>query len=406
MKSDYWFFLALVLLAVSLIMHQAPLALLSLLFLLSGAVSRIWNKYCLHRVTFKRRLSSTRVFFGDEITYEYEITNMKPLPLPWLQVLDELPEQVTLLKGKTEPASEHRVYLNSMFPVNMYHRVIRRYPVKCPVRGCFSFGPAVLRSGDPFGLFRRSMEVPDVDTLMVYPRLVSLEELGIPSKQFFGDIRLRQHIFQDPVLTAGVRDYYPGDSLKRIHWKSTARLGKLQTKIFEPTTTVDLSLFLDVRTLKPPYWGSIHQLQELGIITAAAVARHALEAGFRVGLYVNQITRFSQGLVRVPHSQHPEQLERILEALAQIHQVENIEISKYVRQEAPHLPFGSSIVVITAQPADEMRATLLTMKRMGRSVAIIQVGGEAPESGGYVPVYHVTDEKAWEVVEKIGLKQA
>ncbi len=406
MRSDSWLLLAALILVISLALHQVPLALISLLFLLAGGVSRLWNRYCLSRVEYKRRLTANRVFFGDETVFEIEIANRKPLPLPWLHIEDELPEQVTLLKGKAQQAADDRVVLSNMLPINMYHRVIRRFPLKCDRRGAFLFGPTRLHSGDLFGFFRRTMMIETMDTLLVYPRLVPLEELGIPSHQFFGDIRLKQHLFQDPVLTAGVRDYHPGDSLKRIHWKSTARLGKLQTKLFEPTTTVDISMFLDVRTLDAPFWGSVQQLQELAIITAASIAQGALEAGFRVGLYVNQITRFSRGLARVPHSQHPEQLERILETLAQVHQVDNIKLENYIRQEAAALPYGSTIVAVTAVPRPELLATLLDMQRLGRSAALVKVGGPPPDVSRTLRAYHVTDEAAWNVVEKIGLKEA
>jgi len=405
MRGDYWLVLAALILIISLATHQVPLVLISLLFLLAGGVSRLWNRFCLHRVEYRRRLSHTQVFFGDEIVYEIEITNRKPLPLPWLKVEDELPENVALLKGKATAIHDDRVMLSNMFPVNMYHRVTRRFPMRCRQRGSFIFGPTYISSGDLFGFFRRYMNIDKLDYLLVYPRLVPLEKLGIPSRQFFGDIRLKRHLFQDPVLTAGVRDYHTGDSLKRIHWKSTARLGKLQTKIYEPTTTVDISIFLDVRTLRAPLWGSVSQLQELGIITTASLSQHALKGGFRVGLYVNQITRFSQGLIRVPHSQHPDQLPRILEALAQLHQVEALPVDRFIRQEARGLPWGSTLVVIAAQPQDELLATLLDLKRVGRSVALVKVGGEAPEVGeGSLPIYHINDDVAWDLVKEIELK--
>ncbi len=405
MRGDYWLVLAALVLIISLATHQVPLVLISLLFLLAGGVSRLWNRFCLHRVEYRRRLSHTQVFFGDEIVYEIEITNRKPLPLPWLKVEDELPENVALLKGKATAIHDDRVMLSNMFPVNMYHRVTRRFPMRCRQRGSFIFGPTYISSGDLFGFFRRYMNIDKLDYLLVYPRLVPLEKLGIPSRQFFGDIRLKRHLFQDPVLTAGVRDYHTGDSLKRIHWKSTARLGKLQTKIYEPTTTVDISIFLDVRTLRAPLWGSVSQLQELGIITTASLSQHALKGGFRVGLYVNQITRFSQGLIRVPHSQHPDQLPRILEALAQLHQVEALPVDRFIRQEARGLPWGSTLVVIAAQPQDELLATLLDLKRVGRSVALVKVGGEAPEvSEGSLPIYHINDDVAWDLVKEIELK--
>ena len=268
--------------------------------LATGALSRLWNRFCLHRVEFRRSLSQQRVFFGDTIIYQVEIANRKPLPLPWLAVEDEISDKLTLLKGKAHQSHDDRYVLGHMLPMPMYHRVTRRYPIQCRQRGAFAFGPAVIRSGDLFGLFRRHVRIDQVDHLIVYPRLVPLDRLGISSKVFFGDIRLRRHLYQDPVLTAGVRDYQTGDSLKRIHWKSTARLGKLQTRIFEPTTSVDLSLFLDVRTLKAMLWGNVVQLQEIAIMAAASLSRHALSTGYSVGLHVNQTSRFSKGMIRVP----------------------------------------------------------------------------------------------------------
>jgi uncharacterized protein (DUF58 family) len=405
MRGDYWLVIAVIIFIVGLILHQVLLALVALLFLLAGGASRLWNRFCLHRLEFRRHLSRDRVFFGEEIVYEIQVDNRKPLPLPWLQIEDELPEKVTLLKGKSVATSEDRAVLTNMFPVNMYHRVRRRFPMRCDQRGTFIFGPTTVRSGDLFGFFRKEKRVEDLGYLFVYPRLVPLARLGIASRQFFGDIRLKQHLFQDPVLTAGVRDYVPGDSLKRIHWKSTARLGRLQTRLFEPTTTVDISLFLDVRTLKAPLWGSVFQLQELGIITAASIAQYALGAGFRVGLYVNQITRFSEGPVRVPHSRHPDQLVHILEALAQLHQIETVPIHEFIRREAANLPWGSTLLVIAAQPTAELQSALLDLKRAGRSVALVKVGGAEPEEGEKLyPVLHVPDKVAWEVVQEIGLK--
>ena len=410
MRGDYWLYIAILLLIVSLALHQVPLALVSLLFILTGGVSRLWNKYCLHRIEYKRRLSHNQVFFGEEIVFEIEVTNRKPLPLPWLQIDDELPERVILLKGKTSDSIDDRVTLTNMFPIGMYHRVKRRVPMRCRERGAFIFGPTRIRSGDLFGFFRREKLIDALDYLIVYPRLVPLEKLGIPSQQLFGDIRLKHHLFQDPVLTAGVREYLPGDSLKRIHWKSTARLSRLQTKIYEPTTTIDISIFLDVRTLKAPLWGSVYQLQELGIITAASISQHALNAGFRVGLYVNQITRFSQGMVNVPHSQHPDQMPRILEALAQLHQTETISMARYIRQTVSSLPWGTTLLVIAAQPDAKLLAALMDLRRVGRSIALVVVGGAATEAqdalAGHIRVFHVNDDAAWDVVQAIGLKES
>jgi uncharacterized protein (DUF58 family) len=407
--GSFWYLIPLLLFIGSLILHQVPLLLVSLLLFLAGVVARLWGRYCLSRVEYHRKLSSNRVFWGEEVQLEVEITNRKILPLFWLQIDDEVPSDVAFLKGRISPASmPNRSVLNNLLSLGWYHRVKRRYPVKCLQRGYFTFGPASLSSGDLFGFSRRAMEVPEVNSLMVYPRIVPLEKLGIPARQPFGDIRLEKHLFQDPVLTSGVRDYSSGDSLKQIHWKSTARRGKLQTKIFEPTTTVDMGIFLDVRTVKQPFWGSVPRLLELSIITAASVSQYALDKGYRVGLYVNQSrTTSRESIIKLAPSQHADQQFRIMEILAQVHQTETMQMSRLVLKEARNVPWGSTIVVITAVVPDALLGALSQIKRGGRKVALIIVGGsEAGLSRDGLTVYRVNDEVLWTELETLIMNTA
>ncbi len=405
MLGSYWLFIAGSLLLLSILLHQIPLLLLSLLFFLAVGAGKLWNRYCLSRVEYRRKLSADHVFFGEEVQLEVDIANRKALPLPWIHVEDEMPAQVTFLKGRTtESHKANRVVLNNLLSVSWYHRVKRRYPIRCEHRGYFAFGPARIRSGDLFGFFNKEMDTEPVEYLTVYPRIVPLEKLGIPSRQPLGDIRTRRHIFQDPILTLGIREYQAGDSLKRIHWKSTARLQKLQTKIFEPTTTIDMGVFVDVRTVKPPYWGSIRELLEMVIMVAASVANHALKEGYPVGLYVNQNRWFSSEPVRIPPSQNPDQLRFILEALAKLHTSETWPIAEMVAREAPNLAWGSTVVVISAMPSPALASTLLNLKRAGRSVALVRVGkgGDLLERNG-IPVYNVPADTAWRQLDSVAL---
>ena len=406
--GNYWLSITALLLIISLLMHQLPLLLVSLLFFLTGGVARLWERHCLTRVEYKRRLSANRAFFGDEVQLEVEVANRKPLPLPWIQINDEVPSNVTFLKGRTSQSYQPgRMFLNNLLSLGWYHKVKRRYPMRCLQRGLFAFGPTRIRSGDLFGVFNREMEIQQVNYLMVYPKIVPLEKLGIPSNQPIGDILIRRHIFEDPILTLGVRDYHFGDSLKRIHWKTTARIGHLQTKVFEPTTTIDMGIFLDVRTIKPTFWGSVPQLLELGIMASASISNYALKAGYRVGLYVNQRKRFPDELMKIPPSQHADQLLHILEALAQIDASETMPIARLVQNESRNLAWGSTMVVISAIPTNALFSTLIQMKRGGRRVALIVVGGSEPSiSKDGLTVYHIREDVAWRELETLSVKGA
>jgi uncharacterized protein (DUF58 family) len=409
MRGGYWPFIGVVLLILGLILHQVPLILIACLLLLVRGVTRLWDRYGLVRVEFRRKLSTDRAFFGEEIYIDMEVDNRKLLPLPWLEVDDEMPEAITFLRGATTASHKvARVHLTNLLSLGWYHRVRRRYPVRCDMRGSFSFGPTRIRSGDLFGFTQQEMEVYQTDRLTVYPRIVPLEQPRIPSKQPLGDIRTRRFIFQDPVLTMGVRDYAYGDSLKRIHWKTTARTGRLQTKVYEPTTSVDMGIMLDVRTVPPPGWGAVTQLQELGVMTAASIASHAMSSGFRVGLYVNQRRQYTGEPVRLPPSQHSEQMVKILEALAQVYPAgESLPIARFVSLESRLLPWGSTLVVITAAVTDDLLATLAGMQRAGRSVTLVVIGGSrSGVSLDGLSVFRVADDVSWRDVEAITLQGA
>ena len=404
MIGELWLFFTIVLLIVSIIIKQVPLFLVALLFFMAGGLARLWDKYSLNRVEYRRRLSSHRVFFGEEVKMEVEVSNRKPLPLPWLQADDEIPKEVTLLKGKTmsDYSLTHQL-LSNLFSISWYHKVKRHYTIQCPQRGYFTFGPTKISSGDMFGFYTRYKELDTPDYLIVYPKIVPLEKLGIPSRQPLGEIRTRNHLFQDPVLTMGIREYQYGDNLKSIHWKSTARTGRLQTKIFEPTTTIDMGIFLDVRTVQPPYQGVIAEKLELAIVTAASMANDALAEGYRVGLYVNQNNPDSPELIRLPPNRHPEQLKHILEALAAINPMYTTPIVEMLVKESRNLPWGSTMVVITAAPTEHLLSALFRMKRVGRKVVLITIGnGEAMSSNG-IMTYHVDEGIGWEKMETLRL---
>ena len=398
-----WIFLAILLVLAAAIMRQGTLLLVGCLLFIVSAVSALWAKYSLRRLDYSRKMSATRAFFGDEVTLELTVANRKLLPLPWLDIREELDEELTPQSVKVSPSYKpKRVYIQNLFSLGWYHQVTRIYHIHCLHRGYFSVGPTVIRSGDFFGFRNQQQEVGHPLKLLVYPRVVPLEALGIPSREPFGDLRLRRHLFEDPVRAVGIRDYVAGDPMKRIHWKATARAQRLQTKVFEHTTAVDMALFLDVRTVAPPYWAQIPQLLETAIIAAASIANYANDQGYRMGMYINQTYRGNNQTMRLPPSGHPEQFMRVLEALAQVLPPEQWPIERLLQREGAALPWASTLVVVTVVPSEGLLGTLLSFRRAGRPVALVVVGGEKPTSNlAGMPLYHIPAEIPWENVESI-----
>ena len=402
-----WLLLVVILGIASLSLREAPIILATILVFATGGLVRLWTKYLFTGVTYAQSLTRTRAFSGDEVTLEIQVTNEKILPLPWFRVEIEVPETVQWARASTSLSPNRpRRLLMSAHSIGPYHRVTRRYAFTVGKRGFFPFGPTKLEAGDFFGFLRKRRQQDDFCYLTVYPKVLPLEALGIASKDLFGDIRAKRHLFEDPVRVASIREYAPGDPLNRIHWKSSARLGTLQTKVFEHTTTVDTGIFLDSRTVPRPHWGHIDDLLELGVVTTASIANYATEHDIRVGLYVNQSHRLSDRVIQLPPSSHPDQLMHILDALAHVHAQELFPIERLIQIHARKLPWNDTLVVIAAVPHSSLIDLLRQHQRSGRKVALIITGGISGISGRtHIPIYHVSDAVAWDVMESVSIQE-
>ncbi len=122
-------------------------------------------------------------------------------------------------------------------------------------RGVYTFGPAHLRSGDPFGWLVREERILLRETLLVYPLVAPIESFGFPARHPFGERATPRRLLEDPLRVAGVREYVSGDDPRRIHWKATARAGELRSKIYEPSSQHRLFILLDINTYKESWMG-------------------------------------------------------------------------------------------------------------------------------------------------------
>jgi uncharacterized protein (DUF58 family) len=409
MLGGAWLFITILLLLLAVILKQAPLFIVAVLFFLTSGVARLWSRYSLRNLHFERKLSAKKAFWGDNITLDISVTNRKMLPLPWIWVQEEVPRGVTFLKGKFTPSHKNnRDVLSNFLSLSWYHKLTRRYSLQCRKRGVFVFGPTVISSGDPFGFFRTKETNENSDRLLVYPKILPLEDIGIPSRHPFGDLRIKRHIFEDPVLVMTTRDYVSGDPLKYIHWKSTARLQRLQSKVFEHTTTIDMALFVDTRTAADSaYWSIISpDYLETAILAAAAISNYSFNEGYKVGLYANEYYFQSEHLMKLPPSNNTDQFRAVLEALAQIQGIPALTMDKLLIREARQLPWESTIVLITAVPTIELITSLKRFKRAGRRVALVLIGPVSlPGNLEGIQVYHVSEEVYRKNAESLRLVQ-
>jgi uncharacterized protein (DUF58 family) len=391
--------LLLLLLIVSVALRQGLLFLVSLALLLTVGLAWLWHRACLVNVEYRRQLGQRRAFFGEEIELTIEIVNRKPLPLPWLAIHDEVPAALTPVLGTVLPgARANRALLVNLLASRPYERVRRHYRLRCDQRGEHTFGPVTLRSGDLFGLTSREETRPIEDSLLVYPKVVPLTRLGLPTGDPFGDRVTRQWLFDDPLRVVGVRAYAPGDSPRRIHWAASARMQSLQVKQFEPTTSYRLVIALNLNTAGTAWWwaGHVPDLLEFAVTIAASIATWAVEQRYQVGLLANGNVRWSDRKVRVPPSRDPGQLTHLQETLARLLPFATMPLEELLRRERSALPFGATVVVISAVLNEGILDSVQALQAAGHRVTLLRIGDhlEHARTPG-VRGYFLGGETAW-----------
>jgi uncharacterized protein (DUF58 family) len=152
-----------------------------------------------------------------------------------------------------------------------------RYDLPTGRRGALTVGPLVVSVADPFGLVERRVEVTSTARLVVHPRVHPVLPLpGSPTRE-------ARHGSTSPARSPrgddffGLREYEVGDDLRRVHWRSTARLGDLMLRQDELRFGQVATVLLDTRA-------SAHAGDsfERALEVAASVAAALVEDGRRL----------------------------------------------------------------------------------------------------------------------------
>ncbi|MBV9787012.1 MAG: DUF58 domain-containing protein [Chloroflexi bacterium] len=370
--------LLVVLLGLALLLRQGlAVVLLGLLGLALG-FAYLWARWAFHRVTYTRTLSNDRAFVGDRVTLTVRLENTKLLGLPSLRIDDVVPAKLGYDDQHLLPHPQSHLQIwRRRIGLRPYEAVSWSIEVGCAQRGFYTFGPVHLEATDAFGFQSRDLDLPTRTNLIIYPELIALPNLQLRAQHPIGESRAPRQLLTDPSRTVGVRDYRREDPFKTIHWGATARRGELQTRVFEPTTSLDVAIMLNLDTFEHYWEGMRFDLIERMISAAATVATEAANQRLRFGLYVNGTPAESGQLIRIPPSRSPAQLNIVLEALATVVPYSITPFPNLLRQIGPSLDWGATIVMISAVPSDAVQSAVLRLKRGGRRVLWLYGGDDA-----------------------------
>jgi len=368
------------LLVVAAIAHSILLILVFVFLSILYAVARSWASRSIRQIELRRSFSP-RAFVGEELEVTLTLHNNGQLPVPYLELQETVP-----LDLLTEPLGPR------IFSLARRQEESTRYTLSCRQRGAYAIGPSQASLGDVLGLEQRSLLAAESQELLVYPRVAPLHRLGLPTHSALTALPARNLLAEDPSWMIGIRDYQPGDSPRRIHWRASARLARLSVKQYQPALARDTLLCLN---LNPSDYGRQWQESiEQAVVVAASLANHIIVSeNLPVGLALPapDLVAGEQVHLRLPPRAGRSQLIAILEALARAHHIREASqrpasLHHLVQQQGSHLRWGTTVIVITGDVTPELGDDLLLLMRRGHPAGVIAVhAGPAATIGAAWP---------------------
>lgn len=233
------------------------------------ALAWFWVRSLARNLHIQRQLHLAWATVGDSVHETLKVINNSFLPAVWVELMDTAETLATPLRMVADVEA---------------HATWTRHPSHlCRRRGLYTLGPTRLRTGDPFGIFTLTIHDHHASTILVTPPIIPLTQLKIAPGGWAGDQKRRRGALERDISEAGLRDYLPGDSLRRIHWRATARFDTLIVRQLDAAASEDWWIFLDLDSESQAGSGQVSTL-ELSIMLAASLAVRGLRERRRVGL--------------------------------------------------------------------------------------------------------------------------
>jgi uncharacterized protein (DUF58 family) len=366
------------------------------LCLLLLGLNWIWAYFSIRGFHLLREARVMRQQVGEVFEERYKLSNRFSFIRLWIEVRDE-----SQLPGKTGSRVLSLIGPRQQRSYIAYTKLNRR--------GSFHLGPTQLISGDPFGLFLNTKMFDSRSKLVVLPYVVDLQKFPSPSGMFPGGRAVRRRAVDVTPQAAGVRDYAPGDALRRIHWPTSVRRDRLMAKEFDQDPQADVWIFVDAyapvhyrspEEELPPgqridqMWLWQHKVDvrlpadtfEFAVSAAGSVANFYIKQGRTVGFVCA-----SDVFTVISPERGERQLNKILETLTFLNSNGDLPLIALVEAQAPSLPRASTVVLITpsTDPTFDLAVDYLIMRNLRPVIVYIDGSTFGADLGGGEVVYRI-----------------
>lgn len=321
-----------------------PLSIMLVSLLVLFFISHVYHKYFMLDLGNNKRI--VRLFPGELSSVSFLLNGRSILPVYYGKLSFQASNAIKLENAKQ--VIERRETNDYFYDVSSGKKEYD-FEVQAVKRGRAVLREIEIQVFDPLFLGSSSFKyrpfyqteilvLPELKAVNGFEKLVSNEVGSKPSVYSY---------FQDPLMISGVRDYTSTDSFQQIHWKASARVGTLQTKVLEKTTHRKWTFVLNI--LEHGRNGlqlSIAKDLENRLSHIAYLCQMAEKQGATFEIYVNILARNALQLLYLEEGSGKEHVIRGLELLARIdHMSATIRPSSFIRKIDTKLRQSSTVIL-------------------------------------------------------------
>src|SRR5438270_8420351 len=314
-------------------------------------MSWVWSRIVGENLSLERLSPEGQFQVGDPFEERFSVENRSWVPVAALELVDFSslpgydPGRVFALKGRRSRGWTARGEFKQ--------------------RGLFTFGPVELRYGDPFGLFPRTLRVPGSRSVVVYPVIRPIGALQALAPSTAGDEQLRGRVLDIPPNATTIREYVPTDSVKRIHWASSARLGRLMSRSFETREGGDAWIVLDLQA-RVHAGEAPDSTLEYAMSMAASLTDASLRRGSAIGLVSND-SQFSG----IQAARGDQQRKRLFEHFTLAQADGSVSLASLLTSQRQRWQHRGGLIVITPSADERWLEALLDLGVRGHRSLVI-----------------------------------
>ncbi|NLH96906.1 MAG: DUF58 domain-containing protein [Clostridiaceae bacterium] len=326
--------------------------------LLLPAFSVLYTLIIYMRFKLGQDLDKRFVTKGDRVSFLFSINNEDFLLYPYLKV--------SLYGSDTIFENQYQIRNFSLPPFSGRNYA---FELQCNYRGNYEIGIDSVEIEDFFGLIKLRYNVGEPKYVTVYPKIVYLEKFHLRT-DFMSEVHSMLNTRDEDMTTISeIRKYQYGDSMKRIHWKLTARTQELMVRKFQSTSETNTLLLLDLR--KNHYSpGENIMLEDKLIEAVVAVLYYCLNKWIPV-----ELVFFSESLHSIQAKNHL-MFNEIYETLARVRFSDDVAVEDLLEIYTETAPKNSNIVVFTSNLGYGLYNQLCKTLDSGYNVSLVYISPE------------------------------